>query len=152
MSMSLASPTAQRAAIGITVLRIVVGIVFIAHGAQKLFVFGHAGVTGAFTQMGVPLPALTGEGVALLEFVGGIALVLGLFTSVFAALIAIEMLGAIVFVHGKNGFFLPMGLEYALTNVAANVAISLAGPGVLALDNVRASRSLGGGAAAGSRA
>ncbi len=134
------STNVQRGFIGLTILRIVVGIVFIAHGAQKLFVFGHAGVSGAFTHMGIPLPSVTGELVALLEFFGGIALVLGLLTAIFGTLFAIEMFGAIVFVHAKNGFFSPMGVEFPLTLLASSIAIALAGPGALALDNLVTAR------------
>lgn len=138
--MSTSLNTGGRPALGLTILRVVVGIVFLAHGSQKLFVFGHAGVTGAFTQMGVPLPGVTSAGIAALEFLGGIALLAGAFTTIAAALFAIEMLGAIVFVHGKNGFFLPNGAEFALTLLAASVAVTLAGPGAFAIDNVLASR------------
>ncbi len=134
------STNIQRGFIGLTILRIVVGIVFIAHGAQKLFVFGYAGVSGAFTHMGIPIPSVTGELVALLEFFGGIALVLGLLTAIIGALFAIEMLGAIFFVHAKNGFFAPMGVEFPLTLLASSIAIALAGPGALALDNLVATR------------
>lgn len=131
---------APRMALGLTILRVVIGIVFIAHGAQKLFVFGIPGVIGGFTQMHVPLPTITAPGVAILEFVGGIALVIGLFTRVFALLLAIEMLGAILFVHFKGGFFLPTGYEFALTLLAANLALATAGAGEYAIDTRRRAR------------
>ena len=78
------SPSSRSMSLGLAVLRIAVGAVFINHGYAKLFKFGFAGVTGAFTQMGVPLPGIMGPFVGLLEFFGGIALVIGLLTRLFA--------------------------------------------------------------------
>ncbi len=121
---------------GITLARLAVGTVFLAHGAQKLFVFHFAGVIGFFTQAGIPLPAVSAVVVTLVEFFGGLALVLGLGTRIAAALIAIEMLGAIVLVHLKGGFFLPRGFEYAFTLLLVNAGLVLTGAGALALDNL----------------
>jgi putative oxidoreductase len=122
-------------ALGLTIVRILVGIVFTAHGAQKLFVFGLAGVAGAFGQMGIPHPSIAGPGVAILEFVGGLLILFGLFTRIIAILLAIDMLGAIFFVHLKNGFFLPTGFEFAFAMLMCNLALVFGGPGAYAIES-----------------
>jgi putative oxidoreductase len=114
---------------GPTILRVIVGIVFMVHGGQKLFVFGFSGVTGFFTHSGIPLPAVTAPVVTLVEFLAGAALILGVGTRWAALLLACDMLGAMVFVHLKNGFFMPTGYEYALTMLAANISLAVSGPG-----------------------
>ncbi|MBI4422005.1 MAG: DoxX family protein [Gemmatimonadetes bacterium] len=127
---------------GVTILRLVVGAVFVAHGAQKLLVFGFPGVTGAMAQLGLPLPAASAAAVTAAEFLGGIALVLGLFTRWAAIPLAFTMLVALTVAHLKGGFFLPSGIEYVLTLLAATTALALLGPGHAALDNlVAASRA-----------
>jgi putative oxidoreductase len=126
---------------GIALIRIVTGIVFTMHGYQKIFVYGFAGVQGAFTKMGVPMPMVSGPVIAFIEFFGGIALILGLLTRLAALGLAIDMLGAILLVHISKGFFAPMGYEFPLTLCAIALALVLAGPGPLSVDGVIASRS-----------
>ena len=128
---------------GLLILRIVIGIIFLMHGGQKLFVYGFAGVTGAFGQMGVPMPAIAGPLTAIVEFLAGGALVIGLLTRLAAIGLAIDMLGAILFVHIKGGFFMPTGYEFAMTLLGANIAIALAGAGYYSIDRLIAERRAG---------
>ena len=132
--------TTDRIDLALLLLRLIVGVVFIVHGGQKLFSFGFAGVTGFFTQSGIPLPGITGPLVTLVEFFGGIALVIGLLTRLAAFGLAVDMLGAILLVHGKNGFMLPTGYEYALTLLVLCVAIMIAGAGRYSVDAAIAAR------------
>jgi putative oxidoreductase len=127
------SASPRQLALGLAVLRVTIATIFIRHGAQKLFVFGFAGVTGAFTQMGVPMPGFTGPFIALLEFFGGIALLLGLFTRPVAFLLACDMLVAILLVKLGKGFS-TYELEFLL--LGTSVALALAGAGAFSLDAV----------------
>lgn len=129
---------------GLALVRAVAGLIFVAHGAQKLFVFGLPGVVASFSQMAVPLPGVIGPLVAWLELLGGAALAAGLLTRLVAAAFAVEMLGAILFVHLKGGFFLPSGAEFALILFAVTVALGLTGPGDLSLDRIVGERRRGG--------
>ncbi len=136
----LFSSSPRHQGIGLAIVRIITGIIFIAHGYQKLFVYGLAGVTASFTKMGVPLPSVAGPLVTMLEFFGGIGLVIGLLTRVIALGLAFDMLGAIFVVHLANGFFLPTGYEFALTLMVVSLALFLGGPGRLSVDEMIANR------------
>jgi putative oxidoreductase len=125
---------------GITVLRLVIGVVFLAHGGQKLFVWGFGNVAAFMGKIGIPAAMLAAIVVTLVEFFGGLALVLGFLTRWAAALLAINMLVAILTVHLPGGFFLPAGVEFALTLFAANVALVLLGSGEPSVDRLLQAR------------
>ncbi|WP_269938369.1 DoxX family protein [Arthrobacter sp. HY1533] len=125
-----------------TMLRVVVGFLFAAHGWQKYNEFTIAGTQGAFTQMGVPAADLVAPVVATLELVGGIALVLGLATRPIAILLMLNMVGAIALVHAPAGIFVEAGgFELVLMLGASALAVALIGPGKFSLDNLMFGRN-----------
>ncbi len=111
------------------ILRLVLGVVFVMHGYDKLFgEFGVAGFAGFLTKLSVPLPLFFAWVVSLVEFLGGIGVLLGVLTRPLAALIAVDML--VAFYLTKKG--LPKGdLDFALFGIAA--ALALSGSGKYAL-------------------
>ena len=126
-------------------LRVPVGIILAAHGAQKLFGwFGGYGLDGTGQWMasiglepGYFMALLAGAG----EFFGGLMLVFGLFTRVGAALNVVAMTVALFWVHLSQGFFLSNnGYEYALALLAATASLLVMGGGVWSLDAVAAKR------------
>lgn len=121
---------------GMLPLRIVVGLVFLMHGAQKLFVFGLGGTADIMGKLGLPLPVLCAMIVIAVELLGGLAILLGVFTRVAGALLAFEMLIAIIVVRLSGGFFAPYGYEFELTLLAASLTFALNGPGGMSLEEM----------------
>ena len=134
---------------GPTALRLCVGAVFVAHGAQKLFgVWGGPGLDGTtayFSTLGLNPPYPLAAIAALTEFAGGLLLLIGWLTRWVAMALAIDMLVAIVKVHYKYGFFLNWnltpfkghGMEYSIVLIGALVCLMLTGAGALSLDEWR---------------
>jgi putative oxidoreductase len=134
---------------GPTVLRLAVGVVFAAHGAQKLFgLWDGGGLTGTaafFAQLGLnpayPLAMVVG----LVELGGGLLLIAGALTLATAAVLTVNMLVAVWTVHLSSGFFLNWtlnpgrghGYEFNLALVASLVSLMLTGPGALSIDRYR---------------
>jgi len=124
--------------LGLAVLRIATGIVFIDHGYQKMFKMGIGGVTGFFGQIGVPMPGVMATLITLLEVFGAVALIVGFLTRPLALAFALDMLGAIFLVQMKNGFP-KYELEFLL--LGASVALVLTGAGRYSVDAMIAGRT-----------
>jgi putative oxidoreductase len=127
----------------LTILRLVLGVVFFAHGAQKMLGwFGGYGLTatvGAFTHMGMPAPIV--YLIIATEFFGGLGLILGFLTRIPALGIGCLMVGAIFLVHLPNGFFMNWannqkgeGIEYHLMAIAMAAVLLLRGAGAFSVD------------------
>lgn len=131
-------------------LRILLGIGFMFHGAPKIFSgAGNQQFQGMLQQLGIPLPQVMSWVVGVVEFFGGIALIVGAFTAEVAVLLAIDMLVAMFTVHISSGFsfinitgmtpegtpqFGMPGAEVNLLYLAGLVALFIGGPGPLSVD------------------
>ena len=127
-------------------LRLAVGIIFVAHGAQKLFGwFGGYGLEGTgqfFGSIGLNPGYLMALLAGAAEFFGGLALILGLLVRPAAAALAFAMLVAIFSVHFSKGFFLDKGgYEYALALFATSVSLLFSGAGRASLDRALSAKN-----------
>ncbi len=126
--------------LGLLILRLVVGLLFVGHGAQKLFGVwgGHGlrGTAGFFEQIGLRPGHLHATAAGLLEFGGGALLALGLFTPFASAALIAVMTAAVITVHFTKGLWSTGGgYEYNLVLAAAAFALAAIGAGVWSLDN-----------------
>ncbi|WP_442602926.1 DoxX family protein [Paenibacillus sp. KN14-4R] len=124
---------------GLLIIRLVVGLLFVGHGAQKLFGwfggYGPKGTGGWMESVGIKPGVMMAVLAGLMELLGGLFFAAGLFTWVAAALIVLAMLGAIVKVHMKNGLWVTAnGYEYNLVLVAVAVGVALTGAGAYSID------------------
>ncbi len=125
--------------LGLLILRLVVGLMFMGHGSQKLFGWfgggGMAGTTTIMARIGLRAPRFWALVAALSEFGGGLLLALGLLNPLGSLALISVMLVAIAQVHWARGFWNTKGgFEYNLIIIAAALALALTGPGAYALD------------------
>jgi putative oxidoreductase len=120
-------------------LRLVLGLIFVGHGAQKVFGAwggpGWAKITSFPTPFPFMRPAWLWMGAAALsELIGGALVLLGLLTRVGAFFLLCVMLTALFGVHWKGGFFLPTGIEYTVALAGVSAALLIAGGGQASID------------------
>jgi putative oxidoreductase len=125
--------------IGLLIIRVVIGVIFMGHGAQKLFGwfggYGIKGTGGWFESIGIKPGATMALLAGLTELIGGIFFTLGLLTPLAGIMIAGTMVMAIAKVHAPNGLWsTENGYEYNLTVIAVVIGVALIGPGQYALD------------------
>jgi putative oxidoreductase len=120
----------------ILIARIAVGVTLLAHGWQKFFTNGIGATADSFEAMGVTAPTFSAVFAAVVELVGGILLIVGLFTPVVAVLVVIDMIGAWWFVHRDAGtiFADGGGYEVVLLIAAGSVLVGALLGGKFSLD------------------
>lgn len=132
--------------VSLLLIRVMIGVVFMFHGSQKLFGMfggpGMEGVTGALASMQIPMPALNAYLAAGAEFFGGLALAVGFLTRIAAIPVVATMLVASFVAHGSAFSLQHKGMEYALTLAVVTAAVGIAGAGKLSIDAL-IGRSLG---------
>jgi putative oxidoreductase len=121
--------------------RVLLGVVLIAHGWQKVFTWGLGGTAQAFAGMGVPLAPVSAAFAGIVELVGGALLVLGAGTAVVGVLVVLDMLGAALLVHATNGVMASDG-GWELVGMIGALALVLAavGAGRFSVDHAVAGR------------
>lgn len=124
---------------GLLIIRLVVGLIFAAHGAQKLFGwfggYGPKGTGGWMESIGIKPGVAAAVMAGLVEFVGGIAFASGLFTPVVAVLLALTMIVAMIKVHAPNGFWATAnGVELNVILMVVLIGVAFTGAGAYSID------------------
>lgn len=123
--------------IALLIFRAVLGVVFVAHGFERMFITGIVETTGQFSALGIPQPKLSAYVVSAAELFGGAFLVIGLLTTLMAGALALLMLAATYFVHLTEGFFIHNnGMEYTIVLMVSLLMIVVFGSGRASLDGV----------------
>jgi putative oxidoreductase len=125
---------------GLVPLRVVVGIVFLMHGAQKLSVFGLTGTADIMGKLGIPIATFAAAVVIAAELLGGLAIITGLFARWAGVVLAIEMCVAIPVARLSGGFFAPYGFEFEFTLLGACLTFAALGSGGMSLDRTLEAR------------
>ncbi len=135
-------------AAGLLLIRLVIGLLFMAHGLQKLLGwFGGSGLAGTasmFDRGGLGPGRITAPLGGAAEFGGGLLLALGLLTPLGAIAVMVMMAGAVIAVHGRNGLWNARGgFEFNLVLAAVALALTSTGPGRWSLDHLAGLRLFG---------
>lgn len=118
-------------------LRVVVGLIFVGHGWQKLFIAGIVKTTGQFSAWSIPQPQFSAWLVPLTELIGGGLLIIGFLSTFLAGILAILVALAAYFVHFDRGlYFTEGGLEFPLLMFVALLVIMVFGAGRASVDGV----------------
>lgn len=121
--------------VGLLVGRIALGVIFLAHGWQKVVTNGLDATAKGFTAMGAPMPAVSAFLAGWGELLGGIALIVGALTPLVGTLLALDMLGAYLIAHAGKGLFATEGgYELVLALGAGALMIALVGAGKFSVD------------------
>jgi putative oxidoreductase len=127
--------------IGILVARLVLGVIFLAHGLQKFNSWGYEGTKAGFEGMGVPAPAISAFVATWIEILGGLALILGVLVPVFGVLLFLLMFGAFFIVHVENGIYVgDGGFELVAALGAGALLLAAVGAGAFSVDRFLARR------------
>ena len=144
MARILTSGPGARAALsdlGLLAFRVILGLVFIAHGWQKLSENGFGGQADAFESMGIPAPAVAAAFAIVVEFGGGIALIAGVLMPLVGVLLFVDMVGAFIYVHAGTEVFVDAGgWELIAVLGFGSLLLAIVGAGRFSLDWLVAGR------------